>query len=101
MKARIEQLKTELDSHNKLYYENDAPEITDSEYDRMFRELVKLESEYPDLKTVDSPTQRVGGSPQSEFKKVDHVVPMLSLDNVFDAEGLQAWEAKIDRRLNN
>jgi len=79
---RIEELRERINRHDRLYYVENAPEISDSEYDELFKELQKLEQDNPDLVTSDSPTQRVGAEPVSELDKVDHVAPMLSLDAV-------------------
>ena len=79
----------------------DDPKITDVEYDRLFRELLELEKQHPDLKTVDSPTQRVGGAPLVEFQQVTHAIPMLSLSNTFDIEELQAFDKRVRDRLKS
>ncbi len=81
-KARAEKLRRELNYHNWRYYTLDNPEISDAQYDTLFRELARLEEKYPDLLTPDSPTQRVGGPPSEAFTPVEHAVPMLSLSNV-------------------
>lgn len=83
---RIEFLKTELEKHNKLYYENDAPIISDFEYDAMLRELEELEEKYPIYATPDSPTKHVGGRVNEKFSKVTHAVPMKSLGDIFSKE---------------
>lgn len=80
-KERIEHLRKEIEKHNRLYYENDNPEITDAEYDALFSELQGFESKFPEFQSVDSPTQKVGGSVSSGFRKVQHSVPMLSIEN--------------------
>lgn len=97
--ARIEWLRATIRHHDRLYYELDAPEIPDSEYDALMRELRALEEEYPELVTPDSPTQRVGGAPGEAFAPVVHRVPMMSLDNAFDRGELEAWGARLQRRL--
>ena len=79
--ARINELREQIRHHEERYYVHDAPEIADAEFDRLVHELERLESEYPDLVTPDSPTQRVGGRPSEGFPTVDHMAPMLSLDN--------------------
>ncbi|HEX8439363.1 DNA ligase LigA-related protein, partial [Archangium sp.] len=81
--TRAEQLRRELAHHNHRYYVLDSPEVSDAEYDRLMRELQELEARHPDLITVDSPTQRVGGAAAEKFEKVVHRAPMLSLANVF------------------
>ncbi|HEU0120178.1 MAG TPA: NAD-dependent DNA ligase LigA, partial [Bryobacteraceae bacterium] len=77
----IEHLRQELRRHEHLYYVLDAPEISDAEYDKLMRQLQKLEDAHPELQTPDSPTQRVGGQPRDGFTKLPHSSPMLSLDN--------------------
>jgi DNA ligase (NAD+) len=91
---RVAELRAELRRHEHLYYVLDAPEISDAAYDALMNELKQLEAAYPDLLTPDSPTQRVGGKPAEGFRKVAHSRPMLSLDNVYSAEELAAWEAR-------
>ncbi len=82
-----------------LYNEQDAPEISDAEYDALFRELVELEDEHPELQTPDSPTQKVGGTPSGQFSEVRHSTPMLSLNNVFSYDELRAFDARVRRLL--
>ena len=77
----------------------DAPEITDAEYDRLFRELVDLESAYPELQTADSPTQRVGGEPAATFTKVRHRTPMLSLNNAFSPDEVREFGVRVERAI--
>jgi len=88
---RAEQLRAEINSANRLYYIENAPELEDAEWDARMQELLALEEAHPDLKTPDSPTQRVGAPPAAGFDEVVHPVPMLSLGNVFDEEGFRAW----------
>ena len=90
-KARIGQLKAEINRHNYLYYVQDSPEIIDADYDRLLRELKELEEKYPGLLTPDSPTQRVGAEPVAAFGIVEHRLPLLSLGNVFTNEELETW----------
>ncbi|WP_338615264.1 NAD-dependent DNA ligase LigA [Pigmentiphaga sp. CHJ604] len=92
---RAAQLRQELALHNARYYVMDDPLISDAEYDALFAELVKLEQEFPLLATPDSPTQRVGGAPLSAFGSVRHAVPMLSLNNAFDDEDIQAFDKRV------
>ncbi len=92
-----EKLRTEIEHHNYRYYVLDDPEIADAEYDLLLRELKALETEYPEIITPDSPTQRVAGAPIESFQKVTHRVPMLSLDNAFGAEDLRAFDQRIKR----
>jgi DNA ligase (NAD+) len=96
---RIEALRKEIRRHDYLYYVKDRPEISDSEYDRLFRELVELETAYPELVTPDSPTQRVGAPPLDELNKVEHEKPMLSLDSVADQEEVLAFDKRMKREL--
>ncbi len=93
--TRIETLREQLRHHEHLYYVQDAPEISDAEYDRMMNELRALEAEHPELLTSDSPTQRVGGKPKEGFAKVAHSRPMLSLDNAYNEDELRAWEKRV------
>jgi len=92
---RAEKLRIELRRHEHLYYVLDAPVIGDAEYDALMNELKRIEAEFPDLLTPDSPTQRVGGKPAEGFKKVRHSRPMLSLDNAYNAEELAAWDRRV------
>src|SRR6188508_1278079 len=93
-------LSTQIDRANELYHVEDAPEISDAEYDQLFRELVALETAYPELITADSPTQRVGGTPTGEtFDEVRHARPMLSLSNAFSHDELRAFDARVRRGL--
>ncbi|CAH1530113.1 DNA ligase [Vibrio jasicida] len=96
---RLEELKESLHYHAVRYYVEDNPEIPDAEYDRMMRELMDIEAEHPDLVTVDSPSQRVGGQPLSEFSQVTHEVPMLSLDNSFDDGELDSFHKRAQDRV--
>ena len=95
----VEKLRTELREHNYRYYVLDDPSVPDIEYDRLFRELQQLEREHPELVTPDSPTQRVGAAPLSAFDEVQHRIPMLSLDNVFNSEELVAFDRRVRERL--
>jgi DNA ligase (NAD+) len=96
---RIEKLREQLNHHSYLYYVLDNPEIPDSEYDRLYRELQRLEQKYPELVTADSPTQRVGEQPLKSFSQLRHRIPMLSLDNVFSEDELEAFFKRIHDRL--
>ena len=98
---RAAALRAQIARHDRLYYELDAPEIPDAEYDRLFRELQALEAEHPALRTPDSPTQRVGGKPLSAFAPVRHVVPMLSIRTETDTESTGAlnFDARVRREL--
>lgn len=97
--TKIEKLREQLNYHSYRYYVLDDPEISDSEYDRLFRQLQELEEKHPNLITSDSPTQRVGASPLDAFETVSHAVPMLSLDNAFSYEELREFDARVKRFL--
>lgn len=96
---RIDALRKEIRRHDYLYYVKDRPEISDAQYDRLFRELSDLETAYPDLVTPDSPTQRVGAPPLEELTKVQHEKPMLSLDSVMGQEEVLAFDKRVRREL--
>ena len=98
--ARIAELRQKLEYHNYLYYVKDSPEISDAEYDRMFRELLELEKAHPELASPDSPTQRVGGEPLERFTKVEHHAPMLSLANAFSEDELRAFNRRVSGLLD-
>ena len=97
--AELERLRREIEHHNYLYYVKDAPEITDAEYDRLFRRLLELEAQFPDLVTPDSPSHRVGAPPADEFRPVPHRVPMLSLQNAMDEAEMREFEVRLKRFL--
>lgn len=97
---RAEELRRRIDRANQLYYVSDQPEISDAEYDELFRELQALEAKHPELAVPDSPTRRVGAAPATALAKHPHRRPMLSLANAFDAEELAAWEER-NARLNS
>ncbi|MEL7238210.1 MAG: hypothetical protein AAGK78_05050, partial [Planctomycetota bacterium] len=99
-KQRVDQLRTELQRHNRLYYVDNKPEISDREYDEMLAELADLEEKHPDLSSPDSPTQRVGGEPIDAFNSVAHAVPMLSIDNTYNADELLAWGQRTFRAID-
>jgi DNA ligase (NAD+) len=96
---RISELRAEIERHNLLYYVNDRPEISDTEYDLLFRELLDLESRFPDLITPDSPSQRVGGAPLEKFAQVTHRIPMLSLENAFNENDIIDFDERVKRFL--
>ena len=100
VKQKAEALRERIRYHNHLYHALDAPEIPDSEYDRMLRELQSLEAEYPSIVTADSPTQRVGAEPMSAFNTVEHQLPMLSLDNAFSEQELSDFHRRVTERLD-
>ena len=97
--AKLTALKDEIRRHDNLYYAKDRPEISDTEYDRLFRELIDLERQHPELVTPDSPTQRVGAPPLESLTKVPHEQPMLSLDSIVDQEEVQAFDQRMKREL--
>src|SRR5687767_8511371 len=92
---RINRLRKEIRHHEERYYVHDAPEISDDEFDRLLHELERLEAEHPDLVTADSPTQRVAGTTTDGFATVEHLVPMLSLDNAYNEEELRAFDERV------
>lgn len=92
---RIAALRKDLEEANKQYYEFDQPQITDAEYDALMRELLDLEAKHPDLVTPDSPTQRVGGAVAKEYTKVQHLEPLLSLDNAFEPGDLREFDRRV------
>ena len=92
-------LREELQRHERLYYQEAAPEISDRDFDRLMTELAAIEDEHPELRTADSPTQRVGGEPTEGFEQVEHQPPMLSLDNTYDHDELQEWVERLTRLL--
>lgn len=99
IRKNLESLRDQIRHHNYRYHVLDDPEIPDAEYDRLMRQLSQLEQEYPELITPDSPSQRVGDAPVSEFGSVEHRVPMLSLDNVFSADELRDFHRRVTSRL--
>ena len=100
IELKIEQLRETLHHHGIRYYVEDNPEITDAEYDRLIRELIKLESDNPEFASDSSPSMRVGGKPLEGFTQIKHEIPMLSLDNAFDDAELESFHKKITTRLN-
>ena len=101
IRARARMLRAEIERHIHHYYDLDAPLVSDAEYDRLYRELQDLEFKYPDLVTTNSPTQRVGGQPQSGFQEVHHTIPMLSIETETntDASGAITFDARIRKEL--
>ncbi len=97
--ARAAELRRLLNQYNYEYYVLNAPSVPDAEYDALYDELQQLEQAHPELVTADSPTQRVGSDLQADLPKVEHVVPVLSLANAFDADGVRAWRERIGRLL--
>jgi DNA ligase (NAD+) len=99
VRDRIEGLREQIRYHNRRYHIEDAPEISDAEYDALYAELESMEAEHPELVTPDSPTQRVGGEPLEGFEEVRHTVPMLSLANARKTDDLKEWDARVRRLL--
>ena len=99
LRERAARLRAEIERHNFLYYVKDQPEITDAEYDALFRELVALEQAHPELATADSPTQRVGAPPLAEFAEVTHRTPMLSISNAFAEDEVSAFDRRVREAL--
>jgi DNA ligase (NAD+) len=97
---RVEELRKALHRHNYRYYVLDDPEVSDAEYDRMMQELMKLEADFPDLMSPDSPTLRVGALPLDKFETVEHSIPMLSLENAFNDQDIVEFDRRIKRNLN-
>ncbi|MFH1454261.1 MAG: NAD-dependent DNA ligase LigA [Armatimonadota bacterium] len=97
---QIEELKSKINYHNYRYYVLDNPEVTDLEYDKLFRKLKELEDKHPQYKTTDSPTLRVGSAPVTSFGTVIHKTPMLSLDNAFNEEEILAFDKRVKKNLN-
>jgi DNA ligase (NAD+) len=97
--SELRQLRQQIEHHNRLYHQLDQPEITDQDFDLLFKRLLELEALHPELVTPDSPSQRVGSAPLGSFVQVRHALPMLSLDKVFDEEDLQRFEERCRKRL--
>lgn len=98
---QIEKLREEIRRHDTLYYTFNAPELTDVEYDKLFRQLQLLELEHPELVTDDSPTQRVGGTPVAGLEEVEHLVPMLSIDNAYTLSAVEAFDTRMQKALGS
>jgi DNA ligase (NAD+) len=98
-KREIEKLRSELERHNRLYYVEAKPEISDYDFDQMLRRLQELEAEHPELFDPNSPTQRVGGEPIAVFRSVVHDPPMLSIENAYSSEELRQWDERVKRGL--
>jgi DNA ligase (NAD+) len=101
VRKRIDELREEINFHNVQYYVYDDPQVTDQYYDQLMRELQDLEGQYPQLITSESPTQRVGAEAASQFESVEHAVAMLSLDNAFDVEEMQAFDKRLVELLDS
>lgn len=98
---KIQTLREQLNQYSYQYYVLDDPQVPDATYDRLYHELKSLEQQYPELISSDSPTQRVGDKPLNGFSQVQHEVPMLSLDNVFNTDELKNFNQRLQQRLNN
>ena len=99
VQKEIEQLRQQLEHHNRLYYIKAKPEISDREFDKLMKRLEQLEEEHPEYDSPDSPTKKVGGAPIEGFQTVAHRVPMLSIDNIFELDGLNDFETRICKLL--
>src|SRR3989304_7377065 len=97
IKENIQKLRDTIRYHDRKYYVENNPEITDYEYDLLLKELQHLEKLYPELITPDSPTQRVGGEPITQFSTIEHRVPMLSIDNTYSDDELREFDQRIKR----
>ena len=101
IKARAEELRSQILYHNNRYYNEDAPEISDYEYDMLLRELEQIEAEYPELITPDSPTQRVGGDAAEKFSPVEHIVPMESLHDSFSHQEIRDFDQRVRETVSD
>ena len=99
VEKRIAQLRDELNHHNYLYFVEAKPVISDQEFDRLMRELVDLETAHPELRTADSPSQRVGGEPIDGFRTVEHAAPMMSIDNTYSPDEVRAFDERVRKAL--
>ena len=100
VRKELLQLRATITGHDILYYVNNAPVISDGEYDSLFRRLIELEKEHPELVTSDSPSQRIGAGPIESFGVVEHRVPMLSLANAFDDSEILAFDERVKKRID-
>ncbi len=100
-KRRIDQLRSAIEEHNRLYYEEAAPTIGDQEFDQLYRELADLEAKFPQFAASDSPTRQVGGKPLTAFTQITHRAPMLSLDNTYSQEEVTEFYRRLQRLLPN
>ena len=98
-KEEIERLKKLINYHNNLYYNLDNPILSDTQYDELYKQLKDLEDKYPQFRTKNSPTQRVGGKASGLFSPVVHAVPMMSLDNSYSADDIREWHARAAKLL--
>ena len=100
LKQRLEELREIIRRHDEWYYVHNQSKISDAEYDKIFRDLQDLEQQFPDLISADSPTQRVGGAPLPEFKKIQHEFPLLSLDSEMTEDSVRAFDERVRRELD-
>src|SRR5215218_5111937 len=96
---RLKKLRDELNEHNRRYYIDARPTVSDREYDKLMQELIDLEAAHPELRTADSPTQRVGGDVQEGLNPVRHAVPMMSIDNTYSEAEVRAFDERIGKSL--
>src|SRR3954447_14937144 len=101
IELRAAELRAELAEHNRRYFEEDNPTISDADFDALMRELRAIEEQFPELIVPDSPTQRPGGAASEQFAPVEHRQPMMSLDNAFDLDELLAWGKRLERALGD
>ena len=101
IKQKIEDLKSEIEYHNNLYYNEDINEISDLEFDKKLSYLIELEKKYPEFKTNDSPSQRVGGTITKKFETKNHKIPMLSLSNTYSESEMIDFDKRIKKNLPN
>jgi DNA ligase (NAD+) len=101
IQTEMDQLTHTINQHNIRYYVDDAPSIPDAEYDRLIKRLTELERDYPQFKSVDSPTQRVGGIALQKFAQITHLKPMLSLDNAFEQTDFAAFNKRITDKVDS
>ena len=99
-KSRIAELSEQINYHNQLYYQEDRNEISDFEFDQLLEQLINLESQFPELKLPDSPSNRVGGTVTKEFETVHHKYPMLSLGNTYSTEELRDFDKRVAKGLD-
>src|SRR6185312_15344566 len=99
-KSRIDELRRQIEHHDRLYYREAKQEISDQQYDALMAELIALETAHPELLTPESPSQRVGGDLIDSFAKVAHAQPMYSIDNTYNEADLRAWDESVKKRLD-
>lgn len=99
LKTELAELRRKVDYHNRLYHQQDSPEIPDQEFDRLFDRLLSIEKQHPDLISPDSPSQRIGSEPLFGFKQIEHALPMLSLEKASDSESIEKFEIRLSKRL--